>query len=409
MVRKCVVLILIDSLGYDLLKGNNTAFLQSFAKEGLLGRMNPLFAYRGIEATIFSGVWPSIHGVWTEYWINSDGSPFRWISPPLLDLLKPLDLISAPMFRYFWRSSISNLSQIMSNRSFFPGCQLIPVDELRFVDSPMKKYIFEEGSLGSTPTIFDFLRRKNFRFSYFSPPVANSDDEVFQKAIQSEAGSLDFCYIKFGRLDTLAHRLGPESKEVKQELKRIDQMVHFLIKNFSQKYNETYFCIISDHGMKKVIHYIDLEQRLKDLDIIPRKDFFYFLDSTMVRFWFRKRDIEKKISKALFDLEGHILSKLEKKKLHIDFPHTKYGELVWILPEGHVIFPDFWNTSPPKGMHGYATPQDSSLDPILILHGPDISSLDLGDNRIRFIDIMPTILKVMGLRLPALCQGHPLL
>ena len=53
----------------------------SLASRGISTSLIPLFAFRGIETTMFTGVWPEVHGIWTENCLRpTNPSPFSSLS-----------------------------------------------------------------------------------------------------------------------------------------------------------------------------------------------------------------------------------------------------------------------------------------------------------------------------------------
>jgi hypothetical protein len=88
---------------------------------------------------------------------------------------------------------------------------------------------------------------------------------------------------------------------------------------------------------------------------------------------------------------GHVLSDEEKKSLHIP-EDPQYGELFFVLDEGFVNHPSFFNQkSEAKGMHGYAYSKTPESRPILIMNGIETGKNSI-DAEINYVDISHFIL-----------------
>ena len=133
-----------------------------------------------------------------------------------------------------------------------------------------------------------------------------------------------------------------------------------------------------------------------------------FLDSTIARFWFFNSRTEKLVHDTLSTIKlGRILDKQEKETLGIAKIGDDYGELIFAVNEGAVIFPDFFRRcTPPKGMHGYALPRYDT--PILALLHPNKLKLK-APQMPKFVDVAPTILDFLELSIPESCEGVSLL
>lgn len=129
---------------------------------------------------------------------------------------------------------------------------------------------------------------------------------------------IDFYY--FGELDKLGHEYGTKNPEIIEAVKKIDDKISKI--NFD--------LIFSDHGMA------DIDKTIE----VPITE-NCFIDSDMARYWGKESDL-KNVIKNLPMNSGKII---EWDK--------KYGDLIFLVNTGVLIFPNFWNNKPVKGMHGY--------------------------------------------------------
>ena len=396
--RNSMLMILVDALPFNQLSRSNTPFLYSLSKNCSID-IEPLFAYRGIESTIFTGNNPNKHKIWTEYCLNEDklikGTKSSLFLKSIIKITDkiPNDFLSGAS-RYF-------LYKLFKNE-FSPA--MIPVELLDYFEMSQKP-IITPYSL-QLPTLFDLIRNNNMSFKFLAPPFENNDKIIFENTMEAIGEDKDFWFIKFGMFDYLGHIFGPDSEEAKNQLRLIDNYIKEIYFRFEEEYPDFTFILLSDHSMAKVTKEINILEKLEKIEFKVPKDYLFFVDSTMVRFWFFNPKAEEKILEMLSNLEvGHILMDDDYKKLNIENIGTKYGEKIFVLDEGFVFFPDFFRkNSKPKGMHGYAS---ESSRPTLIIESPNVKLEKRKD--VKFVDILPTILDIWGLPKPNLCDGISLM
>ncbi len=161
-------------------------------------------------------------------------------------------------------------------------------------------------------------------------------------------------------------------------------------------------------GMAPVTGYLDVMKLLKRLPLSPGKDYLAFLDSTMARFWFFNDKAKTRIKEEFSQIEqGRFLTPNDLHRFHIDKLGKEHGEAIFVVDEGIGIHPDFFHRCRrPKGLHGYAFPHHDS--PVLIISSPG-SELRKKETPVEFIDLMPTVLGMLGLPVPSTCEGTSLL
>jgi len=144
----------------------------------------------------------------------------------------------------------------------------------------------------------------------------------FDIAIKRHVGkkkNIDFIY--FGELDRVGHKYGTKSPEIINAVRKIDKKISEM----------DFDLIFSDHGMA------DVEKLVK----VPLSK-NCFIDSDMARYWGKENEMIT-IRNRLPLEDGEI----------IDWPDKRFGDLVFLAKTGNLIFPNFWDKKPVKGMHGY--------------------------------------------------------
>lgn len=179
-----------------------------------------------------------------------------------------------------------------------------------------------------------------------------------------------FIPVYIGLPDYLGHEYGPHSKQMILGLKQLDKKIELFYRQCVTNTNSS-LSILGDHGMEKVTGVIDVDLILKKIakksELRMSYDFYYFLDSTMLRIWWKTNNKTKikffinqlKINNQL-KKNGYFLN--QEDCIKEDLPNLNdIADFVWWAKKGVQIFPDFFhNLKPKKGMHGYLSKDDLS-------------------------------------------------
>lgn len=230
------------------------------------------------------------------------------------------------------------------------GC--IPFRLLKYFELSQEHNLFQRNSGSYFQSIFDMIDEDYF---YIGAPFTSG----FLKFIKNELTNdiymnhnLFFIYIS--DLDYIGHKHGGNSKQYKSAFNEIIQFIKYLLSKSSSKENVSYL-IFGDHGMVDVEKSVHIESIIKDLPLVLEKDFLYFLDSTLARFWFFNDNAQKVIEDTLTKLcGGEWITEEEIGKYRIAYDHNRFGDKIWWTNENTIISPNFWQGELRlKGMHGY--------------------------------------------------------
>jgi hypothetical protein len=364
------------------------------SQDGTLLDLKPLFAYKGIETTIFTGVCPNVHNVWTEFCLE-DKSISRKNFSLLSKMIKPTDLLPNDKSKIILRYAIE---RFLFQRPYNTP-NLIPAAGMPYFIPSQQKRITEPRVLGNIKTLFDFLREKRLPFVFMEPSIWG-DMEVYRKAkkLIEQNRRFHFWYLKFNHLDHLGHKLGPSPYTFKDQLTKIDSFAEEIITLLQKKDPKLKVLVLADHGMSEVRASIDILGRLEQLNSQIYKDYLTFADSTMIRFWFFNKKAQQEISAYLEHLKGgHILTNSEKELLKIPLD-PKYGETIYVLDEGYIVHPCFFHSkSVIKGMHGYAYTKTPEASPILIMNDLITEFLDI-NKKFTYADLFKLILHSLTIK-----------
>lgn len=244
-------------------------------------------------------------------------------------------------------------------------------------------------------TIFNKLKRKGKKYLYVGEPFMSGRlENIKENLLQSELDNNSLFFIYITDLDTIGHEFGGNSKEYSQQLNKIITFLEEIAIYLKSK-NSTYeFLIFGDHGMVDVKRTINIKQKIENTNLNLNKDYIYFLDSTLARFWFRNEKVKNKIKEIISnDKYGEWISNEQKKEYQINFQHNKFGEEIWWASGGTLISPNFWQgTNFIKGMHGYKDEVKENNTMILYkkdtnLNNDTISMMELNKLLIEFLEL----------------------
>ncbi len=387
--RNTVLLVLVDAFSQVYLSNKYTPFLCSLAEDGISRTLDPLFVFRGIETTLFTGVWPSVHNVWTEFKLaqNTRNSRKDHLLQQIIRSLQvlPTDELRAKS-RYFVERYLF--------QSYYKTLNLVPPAAMPYFETSQSKETAQKEAVGNVRTLFDVFRDTDIQYRLIEPWI-RGDKGVLDKAKKmiNQNRRCDFWYVKFSHLDHLGHRFGPHPSRFKSQLNKVDGYVEQIVTLLKRGKGRLQVMILGDHGMSQVTKTENILEDLYQLESKLYQDYLVFADSTMIRFWFFTEKAIREIPDFLQQIKcGHILSTTEKKLLKIPLD-PKYGEAIYVVDEGHLIHPSFFHSrSEPKGMHGYAYPKTPEAFPILIMDG-EMAAVSPKDRRIRFIDVPHLVLR----------------
>jgi len=355
------IIIIIDALRWDYISKKHTPFLYSFSKQNEYIKKlipGPGFCER---TEIFTGLDPFSSRMLLAYEFNNlknNNKSFNLFAS--VESILPSRLVLNIGKRNITLKKIFRkiISKFYSKINF----QLIPFDFVSFFDLSEDKNEMASNFFPH-PNFFKDIQKRGKKYSLNSFTGLNfkslTDDqriELLTKELKDKAIKYHFLYI--GQIDFLGHKFGPETLKKSKELYNFDLKIKSLLNNIKTIHNASEVLIIGDHGMSEVLSFLDVEIKLNTffkLNKLKRtKDYIYFLDSNYLRIWFHSnREANKLKFKKYFnyDKQGDFLDDQKLNRLNGD--SNKYGDILWFAKEGVLIYPNFFNHSKQKGMHGY--------------------------------------------------------
>lgn len=379
-MSKKTLILWIDACRYDYI--NQMPFLSSLTKRGNFGYLKQVIGYNSIFTSFMTGLYPVSHGQFVAYCSGEQRPKIgrdkilkftpNFIAPYYFNLRRYFqgNDFSIPFIPYRYSKSFN-----VAQDKFYHHQNLYSVKTLlNILDDNKLKFVFY-----NWPFVYENKGKTKLHFS-----LSNSDStrvKKFNYLIKEK--DFDVHFLHLWDLDKYGHQFGPNSPQIVEKIKKEDELVKEVLKNFS--WEKDNIIIWSDHGMLPVIRTINI---ISNLPISSR--YRFFLDSTMARFWFEDSQIKNRILDILNSSFGHLLSEEEKVKFRINFFDNKFGDEIFLVNPGTLILPNFFQQKNLKGMHGYDL-SDKDEWGILMSNCLSIRSAEV-------VDLLPNILQVLNIK-----------
>lgn len=391
-----VVLIQIDALRHDYVDTSNSTVLHGHAQCGLSGILQPAFGFEP-DGAYLAGLYPDECDGGAHFWREPERSPFkftRWV-PRAIEGLEG-------MGGRIFRKPVTEFIRV--NRKwryeFMPPA---PFSVLRqFASAP--KFFPPGARGGGIKDIFSLCSNRGISFFFHGSPLYPVGLRNGLKRIVSELfPPVGFAFWHIGDLDSIGHRFGPDSGERKAAMRRVDEGIAEVLAALRKRFGTLHVVIIGDHGMAEVRSHLDIPGYLRGCGMNGAKTPFYFLDSTMARFWFSEPSQREAVEKALGDLpRGRILTQADLDRYHLNYGHNRFGELIFLADAGVLLSPNYFQgRTRIKGMHGYA-PECPEQQSAFIINSPVVAAQKF-DEPVDMRRIFPTVLKLLGIEKPQGC------
>ncbi|MFA7256896.1 MAG: alkaline phosphatase family protein [Kiritimatiellales bacterium] len=346
---KLSLFIFIDAFGREIFL-RHPFFLQDLRTDDK--KLDTILGYSSAcDPSIISGRLPCEHLMWSSFYYDPKGSPFKWT--------KFLSILPDAIFR---RGRVRHyLSRIIKKVLGFTGYfQLygVPFKFLPLFNYAEKKRIWEPGGLLRGETIFDELARRGIPH-YVHDSAVSDEIKLARLTADIQSQRIEFAYCSLSKLDALMHSAGTRDPKVTDLIHWYDQEIRKLIAAAEEHYDEVAWYVFTDHGMHDITEGYNLIADIEKTGLRWNKDYVAFYDSTMARFWFLNDHAHQTMTTLLSSHpKGRILSYEELEREGVRFADGMYGELIFLMNSGLQIVPSFMGVKQIKGMHGYH-PQDA--------------------------------------------------
>ncbi|MFL5738439.1 MAG: alkaline phosphatase family protein [Actinomycetota bacterium] len=344
------LVVLVDALRHDYLELGDTPFLSDLRESGRALPLRTILGYSdSVRATAFTGLMPDELGYWMEYRFRPGRSPFapfdrlRWLDRFPSDLaLRGGKLILS-------RTFVPRLAR----RRGYPSLDLrnLPFGAMWFFDYTIREPMTAPGALGA-PTIFDRLSAADRPWVYLDSSKVGDRGIFHGIASAPEDTALLFVYLH--HLDMASHLFGIDGARFRTTLRETDRRVERISTSVRKRFGDVQTLVFSDHGMSPATSFRSLPELRRHRAF--GSGFCFALDATMVRIWYvdRRTALRTELRDLVASrLDGRWLTLEDRRSFSIDFEERDYGDEIFLVEPGQVIFPNFHSYVRPKAMHAY--------------------------------------------------------
>jgi hypothetical protein len=349
--------IFVDALGYGVAQEHE--FLPEL--ECIRQPVRTVLGYSsGAVPTILTGVLPRVHGQWSFYYWDPEGSPFKYLQP--LQVL-PHRIVA----NHRLRNPLSRLVARLHGYTGYFNLYAAPFSKLGSLNWCEKRDIFAAGGLNGCPTILDAWRWAGVQH-HVSDWRRPEDENIAAaaKAVSHPECRAAFVYIP--GLDAALHRVGrrgaasvlPKYANAVREIWQAARKIHRRVR----------LRVFSDHGMADVVRNVDLMKQVAATGLVWGKDYAAVYDSTMVRIWILKEAARAPLCEALLASgAGDFVPEEVLAASGLNFQGGKYGHLIFLCHPGTLVVPSDMGLGTIAGMHGYSEDHADS-DAVLLSNEP---------------------------------------
>ncbi|MBU1568069.1 MAG: alkaline phosphatase family protein [Proteobacteria bacterium] len=340
--REIVIFFLVDAMGWEWIK--NRPFL-----DDCVVYKQPVKTIFGFSSaaipSILTGKYPDEHGRWNLLFYSPEASPFRWTR--FLHFL-PNFLLENRVTR--------KLITIITKRmvkadGYFTG--YVATDKLCYFDICEKYNIYRPGGISGSTTIIDYLAKSDIAHKVYSYHDY-SDAQAFAALRQDLHESCQVYFAYLPELDAFLHLNADKPEAISQKLDWYEDNIRQIRDEAVGLGANVRLFVFSDHGMAPITCHYDLISELRSHRIDLEKDCIAVFDSTMARFWSKSPQVLDKIRNILADCSaGDLLIDKTLKEMRVFFPDGRYGQVIFLMKPGTLIYPNLFGKHKPNGMHGF--------------------------------------------------------
>jgi hypothetical protein len=343
-MRRANIFVLVDALGWEWVRQH--PFLCEAAP--YRRRLESVLGYSTAAIpSILTGLYPEQHGRFTLFQRALGPSPFanlRWIAA------LPAPLAENKYVRYAAKL-VARRTNHFEGWFHFLG---VPLRYLPLLDICEKHNIYAPSGIPGSTTIFDLAAARGVGagvYSYHDGSNAELIDRIKSDLRNAKCG---FYFLYLDGIDGFLHAHAQDSAACRACLTQYSDAISAVYEIARSNYGEVNLHVFGDHGMAPTERYIDLRSRLEQIPVRAPRDYLCVLDSTMARFWFFSERARSLIMPLLSRADGgHWMCEQELRELHAWFDDKRFGEEIYLLPEGAVFASPRHGDIVPRGMHGF--------------------------------------------------------
>lgn len=392
--------------GMDLrnLSAGNTPFLHQAFRDYSWSRIETLPSPEQLS-TVLTGMYPHDHGIWQMKLLGNAGAARN--GRAYLEKLPDFLTTTFQCVRHQLCRNCDVPTLPPARRREFE------MHRLKFHGRRHTRDLLRQ--LGDVPSVVSHLGTRDCKYS-FSDRL-----EDFDTAVNNSANGeprLEIAHLH--ALDMMGHWVLDTPEKLGAVYRHADAAVQALADKCRSR-GITMFAV-TDHGQEHITGTINIRRKLRELDL-DTAEYSYYLQPITARFWFHTERAREKITELLGKTaHGTALCFGDLRQFGIDFRLPDYGEVYFIADPGYLFFPhDFHHPlvnlvfglkdrqqrrrlRDPRHLayHGYLPHHESEKGWIV---GFD-ERLHFQEQAIKLVDIMPSLLSVLGEQKPGFMTGR---
>ena len=390
-MNSIALLVLLDAFRPDYLA--RTHFLRDLSRRGGVGAMEEPFGFLP-RASYFGGLTPNDTGYSNIFAREPWRSPFPAIPG--------MDRILACAGEQRVRARL-----VHDARTRLPEFGARYVDGFAIPIRDLASYAVTEtlppwGPRCGYPSLFQILDEAGLPWVQCAWPytrdVAAADRGIVATLLDQLTEATRFGFVHLSQLDAIGHESGPGSTAMQEALAEVDAACALIHDRLHECFDHVRILFFGDHGMVTVVRSVDIQSELQRLGLVPGTRFRMFVDSPMVRCWFRDDEMRSEVRAALdgFDF-GQVLDSDTLARHDADRMRPGNGELFFSAYPGVVFGPNAFQetTMSVRGMHGYLPDVPDNRGVLVSYDSRDRTAGSLGIASAT--RIFPTCLQMCGL------------
>lgn len=343
----------IDALAADYIDESTAPTLSRWWDAGGGTRLEPLFAFKGVGASMFTGEPPCETGIWSDFRIQPDPPTSRDRAGVVYRAATSLP------------AGLPRKAAVTVYERFLEGAHVtphrVPASVRPQLEPAMRSPLWEPGAIDGCPTVFDRLRARE-RSVFTTGLDGGLQERLIAKLPDLATRPEDLVVVKVNLLDHLGHKYGPGAPEVRGALEGIDAKVQAASEAIEASNEDRELLVVSDHGMTPVGGTVDLRGRVRArAELEEGVDYTPYYNSTSACFRWHSDEAEAVVREEIAHTPGvRVLTEDERERLWVDGIVPTYADDIVATEPGTVIAPDFYRHEPPQGMHGFATSEQEA-------------------------------------------------
>ena len=353
--------------------------------------------------SVLTGTYPTEHGMWG---VKLKDNPTASALGKLTDLFPDIVTTSVQCLVHLFTGSFDLAAMPPRRRRLFELKRTKYHRRTRLTEALLE--------IGGIETCLGVVGRSQSRYLF-----SNSSDPIKNVLNDIGSGLYRLEILELYSLDLIQQWNLDRVQKVSNFYGRIDKFLHSLSEQC--KANGVILALLSDHGHEEIKGSIDVKGELNKLNV-AEDEYTFFIDVSMVRFWFRTVSARREIVSNLSEMENvTLLTSNDLNEYHLSFSDSQYGEVFFLAEPGYIFFPhDFYQplanlylalsdsrqigrlrNPRHRGTHGYL-PHHESERAFMIVFDEQYKA---GGEKIDIIDVAPSVLATLGYRIPDSMRG----